>query len=311
MRIRHRYLTWNSHIKVIKPVKTLLDKFSIEYNYSEDPDCVIPSYRYKLEFYLYEDDPRFVELKTSIDKFKILPQVGTTFNKEDFEKADWFHISTGEHQYPQPEDDFGYLQTTYNLDSYCPTCGIGKIQNAPFHLKQIPKQKNSQFWGLHWVFDVVFVRPETKDLLIREGITGISFLNPHLHKKNLPINEVSQIVIQSSLPPGLLTYNLKEVTCKYMNEEDIELSEKWRNSKDATFCGRHKFNFPMRGSLTFRKESFDSAADIVQSSEWFGSGASAMRPIIVSKRFKKLVEDNKIRGLKFTPVFHQEAGLVG
>ena len=310
MRIQHRYLTWDGNTKVIKPVKALLDKFSIEYSYSEDPECVIPSYRHKLEFFLDEDDPRFVEIKSSVDKFKMLAQVGTIFDKEDFEKANWFHINAGEYQYPQPEEDFGYLQTTYNLDNYCPTCGIGKIQNAPFYLKQVPKQKNSQFWGLHWVFDVVFVRPETKEVLIREGITGISFLNPRLYKKDLVIEEVSQIMIQSSLPPGLMPYNLKDVTCKYMNEEDVNLSEKWQNPKEATFCSRHKFNFPMRGGLTFNEKIFDNAPDFVQSYEWFGSGASAIRPIIVSKRFKQVIENNKIRGLKFTPIFHEEADII-
>jgi hypothetical protein len=261
-------------------------------------------------FFLYEDDPRFVEIKSAVDKFKIIPQVVTAFDKEDFEKADWFQINAGEYQYPQPEEDSGYLRTTYNLDNHCPTCDIGKIQNAPFYLKQTPKQKNSQFWGLHWVFDVVFIRPVVKNLLLKEGITGISFLNPRYHKKDLPIDEISQFIIQSSLPPGLITYNLKEITCKYMNEEDVELPEKWRNSKEATFCGRHKFNFPMRGGLTFKKEIFDGAVDIVQCNEWFGSGALAMRPIIVSKRFKQFVENNKLRGLKFTPVFHEEADLV-
>ena len=117
MRIKHRYLTWEGNAKVIKPVKALLDKFSIEYSYSEDPECVIPSYRHKLEFFLDEDDPRFVEIKSSVDKFKMLAQVGTIFDKEDFEKANWFHINAGEYQYPQPEEDFGYLQTTYNLDN--------------------------------------------------------------------------------------------------------------------------------------------------------------------------------------------------
>jgi hypothetical protein len=105
MRILHRYLTWDGHTKVIKPMKTVLDKFSIEYSYSEDPECVIPSYRHKLEFFLYEDDPRFVEIKSAVDKFKIIPQVVTAFDKEDFEKADWFQINAGEYQYPQPEED--------------------------------------------------------------------------------------------------------------------------------------------------------------------------------------------------------------
>jgi hypothetical protein len=86
MRILHRYLTWDGHTKVIKPMKTVLDKFSIEYSYSEDPECVIPSYRHKLEFFLYEDDPRFVEIKSAVDKFKIIPQVVTALTKKILKK---------------------------------------------------------------------------------------------------------------------------------------------------------------------------------------------------------------------------------
>ena len=55
-------------------------------------------------------------------------EVGTVFDKADIAQANWFHVQTGEYQYPQPED--GYLRATFNLDSYCNNCGIGKLQNA-------------------------------------------------------------------------------------------------------------------------------------------------------------------------------------
>src|SRR5690606_7286472 len=109
--------------------------------------------------------PNFYELKKEIDRYDVKPQIGTYYEKSDINEAKWFITSTGEYQYPQPEDDFGYLKATFNLDNYCRLCGIGKVQNAPFRLKAEPKQYNNQFWGLHWEFQSVFVRQETKSIL--------------------------------------------------------------------------------------------------------------------------------------------------
>ena len=58
-------------------------------------------------------------------------------------------------------------------------------------------------------------------------------------------------------------------------------------------------------SYLFDKSIFNSDFDIVQSKEYFGSGASANRINIVSKRFKELVENNKLKGLSFTPIMHE------
>ncbi|EKR75586.1 hypothetical protein LEP1GSC021_1897 [Leptospira noguchii str. 1993005606] len=45
-------------------------------------------------------------------------------------KNEWYHILTGHFGYPQPEKNFEYLNQTYIPDIGCPTCKIGKIQNA-------------------------------------------------------------------------------------------------------------------------------------------------------------------------------------
>ena len=58
----------------------------------------------------------------------------------------------------------------------------------------------------------------------------------------------------------------------------------------------------MIGGYLFDKSIFNSDFDIVQSNEYFGSGASANRIQIVSKRFKDLVEKNKLKGLSFIPI---------
>lgn len=299
MRIKHRYLTWDSHLKIIRPVKDILDRYAHIYKYKEELDCVIRTFRYQIEFYLYEDNPDFSDIKQGLSKFLEPQVIVTEYEKADIKNAEWFVVDTGEYQYPQPEDDFGYLKTTFNLDNDCRLCDIGKVQNAPYRLRTEPKQPNNQFWGLHWAFDAIFVRQETKNILEREKIKGIRFSNPVLHKKNVPIENFYQLHIDTILSKGFDSYNTKTITCKINNEENL--------NKDTTllYCGRIKFHHPMIGGYLFNKNIFDKGLDIVESNEYFGSGRSANRLQIVSKKFKDIVEKNKLKGLSFTPIMHE------
>lgn len=299
MRIKHRYSTWDGHLKIINPVMKILDKYSHDYNYKEDLDCVIPTFKYQIEFYVYEDNPEFDKIKNELGKYLEPQIVGTEYEKEDIKNAEWFLINTGEYQYPQPEDDFGYLKATFNLENYCNWCGIGKIQNAPYRLKTEPKQRNSQFWGLHWDYDAVFVRQETKNILEREKIKDIRFTNPVLHKKDSPIQDFYQLHIDKVLDKGFDSYNTKTVTCKFNNEENCN------KEKEKDYCERIKYHHPKIGGYCFDKMIFDSDFDIVETNEYFGSGANANKLRIVSKRFKEIVEKNKLKGLDFTPLVHE------
>lgn len=297
MRIHHRYLTY-SHSKIIRLVRGILDKYSIYYKYKEDLNCVVPGFNYSLEFHLFEDDPFFEEVKQAINKFNIEPQIGTQYGKDDIKMAEWFFVNTGEYQYPQPDEDFGYLNATFNLDNYCKLCGIGKLQNAPYRLKTEPRQPNNQFWGLHWEFEAVFLRQEAKNILEKENIKGIRFSKPVLNKKNIEIEGFYQLHIDTILENGFDSYNTRLITCKIDNEENLN------NDKNSNCCGRVKFHHPMIGGYNFDKSIFSSAFDIVQSKEYFGSGGSANRLQIVSKKFKSIIEANKLKGLSFTPIVH-------
>jgi hypothetical protein len=296
MRICHRYYTSDSYSNTIKSIRVILDQYNISYKYKEDPNSVIPTFKYSIEFYLYEDNPNFVILKKEIDKFEITPQTTTIYEKSDFEIAEWFVVSTGQYQYPQPEDY--YLERTFDLENYCNLCGIGQIQNAPFRLKTEPKQHNNQFWGLYWEYFAIFVRQETKNILEKEKIKGIRFSNPVLNKKNTEINNFYQLHIDNILNEGFDYYNTKTITCKINNEE------RCNNDPDLKCCGRIKFHHPKIGGYLFDKAIFNPELDIVQSYEYFGSGASADRLQIVSKRFKQLVDKNKLKGLSFEPIVH-------
>jgi len=296
MRIKHRYLQYDSHLKIIRPVRAILDKYSHTYDYKEDLDCVIPTFKYTIEFYLYEDNPDFGLIRQEISKFLEPQVIGTEYEKADIKNAEWFIASTGQYQYPQPEDE--YLGKTFDLVNYCSLCGIGQVQNAPFRLKTEPKQHNNQFWGLHWEYFAVFVRQETKSILEKEKIKGIRFSKPVLNKENVEIDGFYQLHIDTILNKGFDSYNTKTITCKLNNEENCN------TDINLKCCGRIKFHHPMIGGYLFDKTIFNPDFDIVQSNEYFGSGASANRIQIVSKRFKELVEKNKLKGLSFKPIMH-------
>ena len=62
----------------------------------------------------------------------------------------------------------------------------------------------------------------------------------------------------------------------------------------------------MIGGYLFDKQIFNKDFDIVESYEYFGSGASACKLQIVSKRFKEIVEKNKLKGAFFEPIMHEK-----
>jgi hypothetical protein len=300
MRIQHRYLSFEKSERLLKT----LDHLSIQYKV-EERSFDEQTRLYVLEFFLYEDNPRFGTMKEALFGFDIEARIGTLYDKEDIAKANWFYVMVGEFQYPQPEDDFGYLRATFNLDHYCPNCGIGKSQNAPFRLKTIPKQPNSQFWGLHWEHDAIFIRAEAKRILESENIEGISFSKPVLHKNGLEVADMWQMHIHTELSAGLDSYNLQTETCEYADGEENEEGMAGMPVKLIHYCSRIKYNFPNRGPVTFDESCFQNAPEIVRSNEWFGSGGVAFHLPLVSKRLKQIIEKNKLKGLAFTPVFHR------
>jgi len=297
MRIVNRYLTFDRNKKLIQ----LLDKLSIPYK-EEEKSFGEGSDLYALEFFLYEDDQNFKDKSKQVEKFKLEPQVGTDFSKEDEENAGWFWMSTGQFGYPQPEDN--YFQLTYSKENVCLQCGIGKQQINPFRFRAEPKAKHSQFLGLNWVFDEIFIREQAIRQFTENDISGVRYSHPIINKTKLPLETLQQIHVDTILQPGLLIDNLEfEICHKPTDKKQIAFIKKLNPSYlDKPFCGQKKYNFPKKGAMTFKKDIFENLPDFVKSFEWFGSGGSATRPILVSQKVRQLIIKNKLRGASFTPI---------
>jgi hypothetical protein len=232
--------------------------------------------------------------------------INLIFTRDETDSAEWLEVgAVGHHGYPQPEDDFGYLEATYDTGAYCRHCGIGAVQKAPFRLRAEPQASHSQFIQLNWVFDEFFVRKAAQEGIAAAGLTGMEFIAPVLHKSGRPSGQVAQMRIAAVLDPALLEFGgLEPVLCTESNEPWSPNQPggfgSW--SRGHPYCARVKYGGMPKGPFRFRRDAFDGAPDVVKSHEWFGGGGAAWRTILVSQRFRRLVLGARWRGISFEPI---------
>jgi len=133
------------------------------------------------------------------------------------------------------------------------------------------------------------------------GIRGVDYLAPVIHKNSQPLSSRLQLKINTILSPGLHTAGLQTVTCRPNNEEP-PAPLPLRDPEEWPYCSRVKYHFGHRGMFRFPRKVFDEAPDIVKSHEWFGSGASASRMVLISRRTADIILDAKWRGVTMEPV---------
>lgn len=250
-----------------------------------------------------EDHEAWSAIESLLAKDDSLHTIENLFSSDEIKAAEWLVVfAKGHHGYPQPEDNRGYKEITYDTSNYCKMCAVGAVQNAPFRFRAEPKANHSHFLQLNWVFDELFVRPDVRHTLEESDITGISFVPPIIHKKNIPIQSVVQMKIDKVLAGGLNILGLQPVTCQQCNEEFKEgISYEFR-TKSMSYCHRIKYHLMRRGSFKFKRHVFDGMPDVVKSKEWFGSSGVAFQLIIVSGKFRDIVLQMKWRGISFEPV---------
>ena len=213
--------------------------------------------------------------------------------------SNWYHIITGQFGYPQPENNFGYIHKTYDSSNACLTCNIGLRQKDEFRFRNEPKAIHSQFSGLNWVLDQIFVRQVVKDVFEQEGIAGLEYSQPVINKSGLPLNGLYQLRVDNLLSEGLFTGNLKSEICEHPKEKSMLKFLKANNSKlaEGPFCGQTKYNFPQGDNcIKIKADVLGDKTDFVRLDYYFGSGGSANRPIVISDRVKQIIDREKWRG---------------
>lgn len=205
--------------------------------------------------------------------------IDTQFTKSELGTAKLLKVTPDwHHGYPEPNNNDEYKEQTYDLRNACPKCAIGKHQKAPFRMKSEPKWGKKQVLQLNWIFDEYFVIPEVYEIVFKPfGIDYQEVLHPRTEK-------ALKTVIQ---------LRIDQVASCRLDLDGIE-------PQVCDECNKKKYLPHTRGMFPRLSRQFD--APIFKVQEYFGSGASAWRPIIITSEVYRSISANKLKGITFTPL---------
>jgi hypothetical protein len=133
-----------------------------------------------------------------------------------------------------------------------------------------------------WVYEL-FCTPSVLNVLEKHNIQGYEVWDAIIHKTDVPSKTVSQLFVPTVAEPALVEVDdLARETCHE--------------------CQITKYHPHRKGWMHLRRSALPSDVDIVRSVEWFGSGRSAYREILVSNRLAALVLDNGWKGIALKAV---------
>lgn len=229
-------------------------------------------------FELFDDDVKYQSFKKYINEWNLPDLIETEFTTSELNSASLLVYNyTWSNGYPQPEDDFGYIGTTYKKEGYCKSCGTGLVQQEPFRIKKEPVWGNKKLFDLNWVFDEIFVSKEAYETIFK-GF-GIGCREVRLFKKETAI----QNTVQLEIPTTSIEINLENQTYEICNA-----------------CGIKKYSPQIKGF--FPKLSAPvTELHCFKSVEYFGSGANAHKKIFMSQELRQAMLKNKIKS-QFMPV---------
>lgn len=225
-------------------------------------------------FKIDENDSRWLDVQALVRKFQAVDTASTNFTAAELMKARYLGIApTWHHGYPEPANDFGYLNLTFDLKDYCKVCGVGKKQIAPFRLKKAPAWGAKSILQLNWIFDEYFVTPTVWERIFAP--IGVAARPVIFDKTGEEIDSIVQLTISS-------------VT-------DLEFDGAYEK---CSCCGRNKF-LPI--SKGFYPAIKIEEKGIFKSSQYFGSGASAHQMVMVSNLLYKEIKSAGLKGIEFIP----------
>lgn len=227
-------------------------------------------------FEVDESRQNWAAIENWIKKRRAVDIVRTRFSKSEIAEATWAMVTPDwHHGYPQPDDgEFGYRAATFDLSEYCEACGVGMHQKAPFQMKGEPKWGKRRVLQLNWVFDEYFATPEAWEKIFKpHGVDCRSVLNT----KGKVLGTVVQLVIPEEVP--VVVSDMPSTTCRE--------------------CGRTKFLPVERGF--FPPLAAAPENQIVRTTQYFGHGASAFRPVLVSRVLAREINGQKGFGASLWP----------
>lgn len=217
------------------------------------------------------DQERFSQLEPLFKRWGAMVTIGSEFSDDDYSSAKHLMVLPDwQTQYPQPESGFSYLQETYDLNDFCPSCGIGAVQKGPFRIQKDIKWSRKKSFILNWVLDQVFVSSDAYETIFAP--IGIDFFPVLLHKSEKIIDGVRQLKIDTAVT-------------------DLRLGNATFERCEA--CARIKYQ-PITNDFFPAFTDASYAPLITRTREYYGSGKSASNWIVVSQSFRTVLLAEKI-----------------
>lgn len=217
------------------------------------------------------DEEVFIKLESHFKQWGAMVTIGSEFSSDDLSSAPTLMVLPNwQTLYPQPENNFSYLEETYDLTEYCQLCGIGAVQKKPFRIKNEIKWGKKQSFILNWIFDEIFVSKVIYEKVFLPN--KIKCLPVLTHKNGKIIENVVQLVINEA--------------AEKLNIDNIEYTK-------CASCDRKKYTPITNGYFPNFTDDLHTFS-ILKSQEYYGSGKIASHWIIVSQSFSEKLLNEKI-----------------
>jgi hypothetical protein len=226
-------------------------------------------------FDVAEDHPHWSEVARLIKKFDAADIPLTKFTDEELASAQFLGFGAWHHGYPMPDDDFGYLDITYDPKKGCRECNVGLKQIAPFRMRREPVWGRRSFMQLIWVYDEFFVTPDVWKAIFKPF--GIE-CRPVVKNKT---GAVLETVVQLEIPEIVNLHLAKNYPYEI-----------------CPICSRKKYHPGIPG---FFPAPSLTDLPIFKSEQYFGSGGSAHKAVLVSNALYRSIEKAGLRGAGFYP----------
>ncbi len=250
---------------------------SIGKSWTQDEITIMKEYGIEIPqegfLYLTINEIQYDKIKHVVSSWNLIQGSVAVFTKKERDFANLITLDgLRTNGYPQPSDDFGYLNLTFDTTKHCPKCGIGKVQNAPFQIKKEPKWNKNKLFTLEWVFDEVFVEKEFYHEHVQP--LGIDYWPVLLHKSNQNCKSVVQLKLPTVHEAWDMGYYTRFEICPN--------------------CGEKKYD-PMPLDF-FPSYTKTPSAPIFKSQESFGSMGRAFKQVIINQDLRQILPGMKQLG---------------
>ncbi len=111
-----------------------------------------------LNFQIFENDPFWPEVYELCAQYNPVDIVNTTFSISELKQAEYLILCPSwHHGYPMPDDDFGFLNVTFDITDYCVKCGMGRKQKGPLGAFQKCRAIGDKFFTKNWTKNILSV----------------------------------------------------------------------------------------------------------------------------------------------------------